>query len=139
MLGDVIGEASGSITGMRLLPAEYNSPRVEITVQGRGEARDVSFTDLITYVQVVRPDGTLYGEGESAWFTDDGEVALWRGTGVGRATGPGGAASFSVVGLFQRVPSKLSHLAGMTTAVEFSIEENGEYHWQAWEWKGPDG
>ncbi len=139
MLGDVIAEASGSLAGMRLLPAEYGSPKVEITLQGRGEAEDVAFTDLTTYVQIVRPDGTLYGEGESAWFTEDGEVALWRGIGIGRATGPGGATAFSVVGSFHRIPSKLSHLAGVTTAAEYSIDENGEYHWKAWAWEAPEG
>lgn len=139
MLGDVIGEARGSLAGMRLLPAEHGSPKVEISVQGRGEAQDVGFADVFTYVQVVRPDGTLYSEGESAWFTDDGDVALWRGIGVGRSTGPGGAASFSVVGSFQRIPSKLSHLAAVATALEYSIEEDGSYHWKAWEWQGPEG
>ncbi len=108
MLGDVIGESSGSLASMRLLPAEYGSPKVEITLQGRGDAQDVAFIDVITQVQVVRLDGTLYAEGESAWFTEDGDVALWRGIGVGRSTGPGGAASFSMVGSFQPVPSKLS-------------------------------
>lgn len=139
MLGDVIGEASGSLTGMRLLPAEYGSPKVEITLQGRGEAQEISFTHVMTYTQIVRADGGLYCQAESAWFTDDGEIASWTGIGVGRSTGSGGSASFGVVGSFQRVPSELAHLMSVTTAVEYSIDEEGNYQWKAWEWEGPEG
>lgn len=71
----------------------------------------MGITDLGAYWQVFRPGGVLYGEGQVVMLTDDGELAPWIGGGAGRPTGPGYAA-------------KLARLNGVTTAIEYEVEED---------------
>jgi hypothetical protein len=136
MVGDVIGEASGELIGIRVLSGDPESPRVEVSLRGTGKAYGISFTDTITYWQTVRPNGTFYGEGETMWLTEGGEIATWKGFGIGQPMGPGFSSSWAVAGFFQRVPETLAHLMKVAVVAEYKVEENGNYHWTAYEWRG---
>ena len=92
MLGDVIGEANGTLTSTEVLSVEQGSPRLRLTLRGSGKAMGVAFTDMITHSLEVRSSGVLYGEGETVWLTEDGEISTWKGFGVGRPTGASGRA-----------------------------------------------
>ena len=137
MLGEVIGEANGTGTNVEVLSVEQGSPKLKVTLRGSGKARGVAFTDLITYTQVEKGEGTLYGEGETVWLTDDGDVCTWKGFGIGRPTSRGGAATFAVAGSFETRSSRLAELNGVCCIVEFELDDHGNYHWTAYEWKHP--
>jgi hypothetical protein len=136
-LGDVIGEANGSATNIEVLSVEGGSPRIKVTLRGTGKAKGVGFTDLITYTQVQKSEGILFGDGETVCLTDEGEICTWKGFGVGRPTSAGGAASFAVAGWFDTKSSKLASLNGVACIIEFETDDNGSYHWTAYEWKHP--
>ena len=64
-LGDQVGEASGKITGTRVLTPVGEQVQMEVSFQGSGNMLGEEITDTATYVQVVRPGGVFYGEGNA--------------------------------------------------------------------------
>ena len=88
-LGDQVGESSGKITGTRVLTPVGGEQQVqmEISFQGSGNMLGEEITDTATYLQLVRPGGVFYGEGDALWITSDGESAHFAGFGVGTPTG----------------------------------------------------
>jgi len=75
MLGEKIGEESGKITVQRVLPIEgQGPPRVEVSFEGMGTILGENHTNLGTYISTLRPDGTLFGEGQGVVMT--GQVHL---------------------------------------------------------------
>jgi len=138
VLGEQIGQASGRITGMKVLEYAGARSRFEITFQGRGQIGGVGMMDIGSYWQEVRENQVLYGEGGPVWMTDEGELLSWKGFGVGRPTGSGLAASFGVCGAVQTSASKLAHLNGVATVGEYTVDEDGNYRWTLWEWKGAE-
>jgi hypothetical protein len=135
MLGELLGEASGRTTGVRVLPTEGQQVKIEVSFQGSGRLSGVEMTDTGTYWQTIRPGGVLYGEGHVLIMTRAGELADWTGFGVGRPTGPSPAAHYAVCGSFQTASQKLAHLNTIATVIEYDVAEDGSYHWKLWEWK----
>jgi hypothetical protein len=135
MLGEIIAEGSGKITGVRVLSAEGQVPKLEVSVQGRGKLLGQETTEFATYVQTIRPGGELYGEAQEVVMTADGEMATWTGFGVGRPTGKGFAGSFRGSGSFQTASEKLTRLNGVATVYEYEVDEEGNYSYKEWEWK----
>jgi len=133
-LGDQIGEASGRITGTRVLAPEGQPVKVEVALQGSGTMLGQQITDVGTYWQTVRPGGVLYGEGDNLFLTAEGESAHWTGFGVGRPTGAFPAGHFAVCGSAQSDSQALGRLNEVATALEFDVGEDGSYRWTAWEW-----
>ena len=133
-LGDQIGEASGRITGTRVLAPEGQPVKVEVALQGSGTMLGQQITDVGTYWQTLRPGGVLYGEGDNLFLTADGESAHWTVFGVGRPTGPFPAGHFAVCGSAQSDSQALGRLNEVATAIEFDVGEDGSYRWTAWEW-----
>jgi hypothetical protein len=101
MLGELLGESAGKITGTRVLPSEGQQVKVEVSGQGSGQLLGEAMTDMFTYWQTVRPGGVFYGEGHVLLMTPSGEIAAWSGFGVGQPTGPSPAAHYAVCGSFQ--------------------------------------
>lgn len=87
MLGEMIGELRGKVTGNRVLPSGGQAPKVETSFQESGKILGVEATDMGTYWSAVRAGGGLYGEGQGVTMTKDGEMAAWTGNGAGRFTG----------------------------------------------------
>ena len=56
---------------------------METSFQGSGSILGVDVKETGTYWRVVRPDGTLYGEGQGVMILKDGKMATWTGHGVG--------------------------------------------------------
>ncbi|HEX6454348.1 MAG TPA: hypothetical protein VF060_33420 [Trebonia sp.] len=135
MLGEQIGEETGQITGMRVLPDEGAGPEVEISFQSNGTLLGVQVSDLATYHSVTRPDGTLFGEGRGVTMTEDGEAAAWQGQGVGRFTGHGTATAFRGAIYFQTTSKRLARLNGMAVVFEYEADESGKTSTKSYEWK----
>src|SRR6185295_4333812 len=93
MLGEKLGELRGKVSVNRVLPGEGEGPKVETTFQDGGTMLGVEVKNMGTYWAVVRPDGTLYGEGQGVTMGKNGEMASWRGQGVGQF-GKGGAVTY---------------------------------------------
>jgi len=83
MPGEKIGGTSGKITSQRVLPNLGGGPEMETSFQANGSILGTNVKETGTYVSVVRPDGTLYGEGQGVMILKDGKMATWTGHGVG--------------------------------------------------------
>jgi hypothetical protein len=135
MLGDQIGEETGQITGMRVLPDEGAGPKVEVSFQASGTLLGAHVNNMGTYLSVTRPDGTLFGEGQGITLTDDGEAAAWRGQGVGRFTGHGTAVAYRGAIYFQTTSQRLARLNGIAVVFEYESDESGKTTDKTYEWK----
>jgi hypothetical protein len=136
MLGEVIGEASGKITNVKVLEYAGDRSKIEVSYQGQGKLSGVGFTEIGSYWQEMRPGAVLYGEGGPVIMTDVGDVLSWKGFGVGKPTGPGFSVSFGACGAFQTSSERFMHLNRVATVAEYDVDEQGNYHWTLWEWKG---
>jgi len=135
MLGDLVIEERGQITTMRVLPGDGQQPQVEVSFQAAGKALGMDHVNRGTYTSMMRPDGTLIGEGQGIVMTATGERATWRGQGVGRFTGRGTGVSWRGA-LYLFSPSeKLSRLNGIALVYEHEADENGNIQDKLWEWK----
>ena len=136
MLGEKLGEASGKITGSRVLPTEWQQIKLEVSFQGQGTLLGQPITDFGTYWQTVQPGGVLRGEGHVLMMTPNGEIADWQGGGVGRPIGAGFKATYGVYGYFLSAQGELAKAATTANAIEYEVEEDGSYRWQMWAWTG---
>jgi hypothetical protein len=134
MLGEKIGEETGRITGRRVLPDEGMGPKVEVTFEGKGLILGVETADIGTYWSIVRPDGTLYGEGQGVIMGKNGEGASWKGGGVGKFTGGGGTSIRGAI-YFNTSSPKWVRLNGVAVLFEFETDPDGKTHTVDWEWK----
>ena len=85
-------------------------------------------------VSIIRPDGTIYGEGQGLVMGKDGEAATWVGQGVGRFTG-GGAVSYRGAVYYQTASEKWVHLNTMAAIYEYEVDAEGNTQAASWEWK----
>ena len=134
MLGDRIGTESGKVTTQRVLPSRGGGPRMETTFQHAGTVLGASATDTGTYWSVVRPDGTLYGEGQGIMMGKGGEAATWVGQGVGTMK-KNGAVSYRGAIYIQTSTPAWSRLNGVACVFEFDVDAQGNSKSETWEWK----
>ena len=137
-LGDQIGEASGRVTGTRVITpmvGTQQEARIEVSFQGSGTLLGQDITNIGTYVQSLRPGGVLYGEGDVLYITGDGQSAHWRGFGVGRPTGPFPAGHFAVCGSAQTESQALGRFNEIATVIEYDVDQEGNYRYTTWEWR----
>ena len=136
-LGDQIGEASGRITGTRVITPSgtQQQVRIEASFQGSGTLLGQNITDIGTYWQTARPGGVLYGEGDVLYITADGQSAHWRGFGVGRPTGVFPAGHFAVCGSVETDSQALGRLNEIATVTEYDVDQEGNYRYTFWEWR----
>lgn len=135
MLGEQIGEETGQITGMRVLPDDGAGPRVEVSFQANGTLLGIHVSDMGTYESVARPDGTLFGDGQGVIMGENGEMVSWRGQGVGKFTGHGTAVSWRGAVYFQTTSEALARLNGVAGIFEYETDESGKSEDKTYEWK----
>lgn len=135
MLGEQIGQETGQITGMRVLPGEADGVKVEVSFQASGTLLDVPVNDMGTYVSVSRPDGTLFGDGQGLLMSSDGEMVAWKGQGVGNFTGKGTAVSWRGAIFFQTAAERFARLNGIAGIFEYETDESGKSEDKLFEWK----
>jgi hypothetical protein len=87
-----------------------------------------------TYSTIVRPDGTLYGEGRGVMISKDGEMATWTGHGVG-VTKKDGAATYCGAIYYQTMPTQWSRLSKVAVLFEYEVDAEGNTHSEYWELK----
>ena len=138
MLGDLIYEAKGKITGYRVL--EVESPKIEVTIIQDGTLRGgIEATDIVTYWSTPRTGGAYYAEGKGVFMAKDNpsEMAAWTGQGIAHYSGQ---KRRDVGSVFCRTPSssttgKLTFLNNLVGVFEYTTDEMGNSEGKIWEWK----
>ncbi len=134
MLGERISAESGKVTTQRVLPNPGGGPKMETSFQATGKLLGEDETDTGTYSAVVRPDGTLYGEGQGVIMGKNGDVATWIGQGVGTIK-KDGSVSYRGAVYYQTSSSKWSRLNSVAGIFEYEVDAQGNSHSEISEWK----
>ena len=129
MLGDLVGQARGKRLVRRVLP----DGKVEVSFEDAGTMLGMKCTGFGTYVAQVRPDGSIYGEGQGVNMSAKGELAQWKGMGVGKFVGAG--VSYRGVLSFQSNSPTFSRLNTIAVVFEFETDAKGNTQSKLWEWK----
>jgi len=136
MLGDQIGESKGRRIVRRILSVDPVT--AEVTFEDAGTLLGVACNGTGTYTSTIRPDGSIYGEGQGLVITQDGDGVTWRGTGLGNF-GPGGSISYRGMLYYRSDSQKLSRLHNMAVAFEFDVDGAGNTSAKFFEWKASQG
>lgn len=134
MLGDKIYEASGNVTSRRVLPNPGGGPKMEISIETSGKLLGMDVAETGTYSSVVRPDGTLFGEGQGIVAGKGGELATWVAQGVGTMK-QDGTTSFRGAVYYQTSSRDWARLNSVAVVYEYEAGAQGNTLTQAWEWK----
>jgi hypothetical protein len=139
MLGELVIENRGKITGQRVLDVLLEGPKIEVSFSMLGKYKGIEGTDIGTYWTVPRPGeegGVMYGEGQGVVTTKDGQdMATWTGQGIGRYTAAG-KISFRGSLFFRTASSgNLSFLNNLVGVFEYEVDEMGNCSSKVWEWK----
>ena len=134
MLGDKIGAETGKVTSQRVLPNAGGGPKMETSLKSTGTLLGVNQTDTGTYSAVLRPDGTLYGEGQGVVMGQGGEMATWVGQGVGTIR-KDGSLSYRGSLFYQSASPAWARLNSVAAVFEFEVDPQGNTRYEAWEWK----
>jgi hypothetical protein len=94
----------------------------------------INTTGFGTYSSAVRPDGSIYGEGEGALMTQDGELVTWKGSGQGKFKEKG-AVSYRGILYYRTTSQKLARLNAAPSVFEYEIDPQGNTTAKFWEWK----
>ena len=134
MLGERIGEGRGRVTTQRVLPNLGGGPKMETSFQSSGSLLGVADTETGTYVAVVRPDGSLFGEGQGITMSREGDVLSWVGQGVGTLQ-KGGAVSYRGAVYCQTTSPRWARLTSRAVLFEFEVDSEGNTRGEFFEWK----
>src|SRR6266705_2683220 len=134
MLGEKIGGTSGKISSQRVLPNSGGDPKMEASFQANGSLLGTNVRETGTYQTVVRPDGTLYGEGQGVMIGKDGKMATWTGHGIG-VMKKDGTASYRGAVYYQTSPLRWSRLSKVAVVFEYEVDAEGNTRSEFWEWK----
>lgn len=134
MLGEKVGEGSGKVTAQRVLPNQGSGPRMETSFHSTGKLRGIEYTENGTYCATVRPDGTLFGEGQGILTGKDGHSATWTGSGVGTMKSDGSVSYRGAIFSASTSP-QWSRLNGIAQIFEYEVDTQGNTRNQVWEWK----
>jgi hypothetical protein len=130
MLGAQIGETKGKRIVRRVISTD--PPTVEVSFEDSGQLFGVPTTGIGTYTSIIRPDSSIFGEGEGINTTQDGEGISWKGMGMGKF-GPNGAISYRGMLFFQTNSQKIS-LGSACGAFEYEVDAAGATTSKVWEW-----
>jgi len=132
MLGEQIGERKGKVTGRRVVSTE--PARIEVAFEAEGSLLGVAVKEIGTYTSQLRPDGSLYGEGEGVIMGKDGEIATWKGQGVG-VLGENGAVSYRGAVYHQSGSTKFTRLNTVAGVFEYEVDADGNTTTKLYEWR----
>lgn len=132
MLGEQIGETKGRRLVRRV--TSIDPPTAEVSFEDTGQMLGIPTTGMGTYTSVIRPDGSILGQGQGLDMTQDGEAITWTGTGIGKF-GPGGSVSYRGMLFFQTASQKLARLNNVCGAFEYDVDASGNTTAKMWEWK----
>lgn len=132
MLGEPIGETKGRRLVQRVI--SIDPPTAEVSFEDAGQILGIPTTGMGTYTSVIRPDGSIFGQGQGLSMTQDGEAITWTGTGIGKF-GPGGAVSYRGMLFIRTASQKLTRINNACGAFEYEVAADGTTTSKMWEWK----
>ena len=132
MLGDQISQSTGKRLVRRILSVD--PPTAEVSFEETGQMFGVATSGSGTYTSVVRPDGSIFGNGQGLIITQDGDSLVWTGTGLGKF-GPGGSVSYRGMLFFRSASPKLARMNNACAAFEYEVNPDGTTLSKYWEWK----
>ena len=132
MIGDKIGETRGKRLVRRVLSVDPVT--AEVSGEDSGTMFGVATNGMVTYTSVLRPDGSIYGQGQGLITTQDGEMVTWTGSGLGKF-GAGGAVSYRGMLFFQTTSQSLARFNNTCGAFEYEVDASGNTVSKVWEWK----
>lgn len=141
VLGELIEEESGKITGQRVVGVE--GPKIESSFTMNGKLGGQDETDVGTYWTVMREvagaQRVVYeAEAQGVITTKDGQgMATYTAKGIGRFTSPGKIRFHGSV-FYRTTPTsggKLSSLNNTVGVFEYEGNEQGNCSVKVWEWK----
>jgi len=133
MLGEQIGEETGRVLVRRVISVDGGT-KVEVTTQGTGKLLGVETRSNITYCAEIRPDGSLYGEGQGLVVGKGGEQATWKGAGAGKLL-DGGAVNYRGATYYYSDSPNFRRLNAIAVIFEYSADADGNTKSKLWEWK----
>lgn len=133
MLGEQILALKGNRTGSRVLSTDGGF-KMEVSFEDSGEILGCQAKNMGTYWSGTRPDGSLYGEGQGALVTKDGQMATWKGQGMGKLQ-PGGAVSYRGALYYTTKSAELVRLNDIAVVFEFEVGAGGDVQTRGWEWR----
>jgi|SRR5215207_1773038 len=135
VLGELIEDESGKITGRRVLDVE--GPKIESSFTMAGKYKEIEATDIGTYCAVMR-EGAMYADVQGVITAKDGQgMATYTAQAIGRFTSPGKVRFHGSV--FYRTTStsggKISFLNNVVGVCEYEGDEQGNCSVKVWEWR----
>jgi hypothetical protein len=133
MLGENIGEGKGKRTVRRVVSTSPEF-KIEVSFEDITTLLGAQGMNIGTYVSGPKPDGSIHGEGEGVFQTMEGDMATWKGMGVGRFS-TGGSVSYRGVLSYTTSSPRLTRLNGVAAAFEFDVDGAGNTQSKFFEWK----
>ena len=134
MMGEKIGDETSKMISQRVISVEGGLPTLENSSKGTGTLLGVQYQSQATYTGKLRPDGTLFGEGQGLLMGKGGENATWVGQAVGKVTQNGGV-SWRGSFIFQTTHAKWARLNTICVPFEYEIDANGDGKGHMHEWR----
>ena len=132
MLGEIIGEMKGNVSGQRVTDIE--GPTIETSISASGSLRGVQVTELLTYIASPSSNRMLHGIGNGIIRTLDGEITTYTGEGIGRFNSSGVLKWRGTI-FFQTSEGKLESLNNVAGVFEAEVDIAGNFVDKTWEWK----
>jgi hypothetical protein len=132
MLGEKVAQGKGRVTARRVLSS--SPTKMEVSFESAGELLGVKVNEIGTYWSELRPDGTMYGEGNGVVMGPSGEVASWKGQGIGVFQDKGGVAYRGAL-YYQTQSEKWTRLNRVAVAFEFNVDAEGNTTGTLHEWR----
>lgn len=137
MLGELIFESRGRVSGQRVLSVENGIPKFEISIAGTGIfTGSLEVTTTWTYWAIQRPDGTSYSQGQGVIMTKDGQdMATATGRAEGKKVESGKTRYVGAIFYESYSRNKLAFLNHLIGVNEYEVDALGNYEHRLWEWK----
>ena len=140
VLGELIEDESGKVTGHRVLDIE--GPKIERSFTMTGKYKEIEATDIGTFWTVMREaadaEPVMYAEAQGVITAKDGNgMATYVAQGIGRFTSPGKIRFHGSV-FYQTTSTgggNLSFLNNVIGVFEYEGDEQGNCSVKVWEWK----
>ena len=139
-LGNPFLEEKGKVIVQRVTGITNGLPRIETsfsandTINGNIAAREIG-----SYVTAPRPtsgnSNMLFGEGQGAITTKDGEMATWTGQGIGHFTSDGTIVFRGSLFFTTTSTGKLAFLNNMVGMFQYQVDLSGNTSAKVWGWK----
>lgn len=133
MLGKLIGETTGKMSGQRVIDLE--GPTIETNVSSMGTLNGVQVAETLTYVAGPTSKGVIHGIGKGVINTKDGQIATFTGEGIGRFDSIGVLKWRGALFFHTNSEGDLQFLDNLVGVFESDVDTNGNFTDKVWEWK----